>query len=338
VIFLIATLSFSALGAAPPTSQPAEGKFATSQPLGPAGSGRIVDFAPGVRIDWENLQVELDGQVVLREGLLELFACSPRTREHESVVRVRTRPLYVYQAMGLIGLEPGRPFTYDEAGERWLPPAGQEVVVEVRYRTNAGLSTVNAWDWMMDPQTRQPLPQRPFLFCGSRWYGEDAYGADVDGTVVCVVDFDTALIGLPESHSADDALLWVAPNTDRIPPEGTECTLLIRAAYPPPFIVECGRGDRYRIVVRPRATQPEPRLHDDWIAIDELVTKLRQLRRSSAAQVLLLRESPAAARGAAQKLLDALRRAGFEGVHLERDDPVPTSGPTSSVRPAPADR
>jgi hypothetical protein len=192
-----------------------------------------VDYAPGVRIDWQRMQIELEGRIVLREGLLELFACSPRTREHESIVAVQARPLRIYQAMGLIGLAPGRPVTYDEANDRFLPASGDRLVIEVRYRTPNGSRTINIWDWMIDAKTGKPPQAREWLFCGSRKFPDDVFGADIDGTVVSVVDFDTTLIGLAESHSSDNALLWLAADTDKIPPLGTPCTLIIRAAEKP---------------------------------------------------------------------------------------------------------
>ena len=70
-------------------------------------------YAPGVRIDWTRGVIELDARVVLREGLLELFACSPRTREHESIFVVPAQPRRIYEALGLIGMEPGSPVRYD---------------------------------------------------------------------------------------------------------------------------------------------------------------------------------------------------------------------------------
>ncbi|MCH8851940.1 MAG: hypothetical protein IID41_04735, partial [Planctomycetes bacterium] len=66
-------------------------------------------FMPGVRINWQEREVEVAGVVVLREGMLELFACSADTREHESIMRISARPAHVYQALGLLGLEPGSP-------------------------------------------------------------------------------------------------------------------------------------------------------------------------------------------------------------------------------------
>ena len=85
---------------------PPEGRAATpaSRP-----AGRIVDFQPGIRIDFAKKHVEVAARVVLREGVLELFACSRGTREHESVVAIASRPLHVFEALGLIGLTPGTP-------------------------------------------------------------------------------------------------------------------------------------------------------------------------------------------------------------------------------------
>ena len=114
VSIVLAPLALSAplQSAAPPSSQPG------------AASGRVVDFAPGVRINWQRPQVELAARIALREGPLELFACSPHTREHESVLAVEARPWHIYQALGLIGLRPGQPVTYDEQNDRWLPADG----------------------------------------------------------------------------------------------------------------------------------------------------------------------------------------------------------------------
>src|SRR5262249_47527761 len=89
----------SVLGA-PPATQPA---------------GKVVRFADGVTIDWGRRQVEIDSQVVLREGVLELLACSRGTKEHESILQVRAQPLNVYQALGMLGLPDGQPPRFDEA-------------------------------------------------------------------------------------------------------------------------------------------------------------------------------------------------------------------------------
>lgn len=285
------------LSAAPPTSQPAR------------PGGRHVQFAPGVSIDWRKMQVELDGRVVLREGLLELFACSPGTREHESIVRVIARPLHIFQALGLIGLEPGRPVTYEPAADRLLPAAGEALVIEVRYNTPQGPQTVNVWDWMMDARTERVLPRREWVFCGSRVFEGGTFGADSDGTVICVVDFDTALIGLAECHSADNALLWLAANTKRIPPPGTHCTLLIRAAGPGAVVIECADRGRFRI-------------EGQWMDRKELLEALAKRRKREPELTVTIRELPGAPAGLGRQILQTVRSLGVKNIRLE---PKPTT-------------
>ena len=58
----------------------------------------------------------------------------------------------------------------------------------------------------------------------------DRFGADLDGTVVTVVDFDTSLIATAAPHTADNSALWLAARTDVIPPRGTRCVLMIDSA------------------------------------------------------------------------------------------------------------
>ena len=149
--------------ATPPTSQP-----------GPT-LGRVVDFAPGVRIDWSQIQVELAARVVLREGPLELFACSPHTREHESILAVPARPWHIYQALGLIGLEPGQPGTYDEQNDRWIPAHGDRLTIHVRHAAPEGPSQVDISEWMLNARTNQPVPPQEWIFCGSRRFGEGTF-------------------------------------------------------------------------------------------------------------------------------------------------------------------
>jgi hypothetical protein len=187
-------------------------------------------FAPGVRIDWRRRVVEVDAVVVLRKGPLELLACSPKTREYESILAVSARPMHIFQAMGLIGLEPGSPVRYDDKRDRWPAPKGEALQLRVRYRQDDAERTVPVERWLLDVKHGRPPESLKWVFAGSRTLKSGRFGADVDGTVVCVVDFETALIAPGARHSADNEALWLAANTRAIPPTGTTCTLLIRSA------------------------------------------------------------------------------------------------------------
>ena len=206
----------------------------------------IREFAPGIRIDWKAKAIEIDARVVLREGPLELFACSPQTREHESILSVSARPLHIFQAMGLIGLEAGSPARYDEQQDRWFPAGGEPLDLRVQWREDGRDRAIGPVAWMVEKQTGKPPEALRWVFAGSLMREEGGFGADADGTVVCVVDFDSALIALSVPHSADDAELWLTANSKEVPPVGTRCTLSVRSAYHPKLEVEIAAGGAFR--------------------------------------------------------------------------------------------
>ena len=195
-----------------------------------AGSKKPAQYGPGVGIDWQARVIELDAEVVLRKGSLELLACSPQTREHESILRVQAKPLHVFQAMGLIGLTPGSPMRYDKNSKRWHQPTGDSLALSVRYSVKGKTTVVPVGRWLRGVDHKSHSEKIEWVFAGSRTLESGKFGADLDGTVVCVVDFDTALITVRDLHSADNEALWLEANTEAIPPVGTRCTLVIQAA------------------------------------------------------------------------------------------------------------
>ena len=208
----------------------------------PTPTLKLRQYAPGVRIDWQQRAVEVEATICLRQGVLELLACSPQTREHESILAVRARPIRIHQAMGLIGLKPGSPARYDSKRGRWVEASGEALRLEVRYRTKDTIKTVPIEQWLFDTKGRRSPKPLNWVFAGSRNLGNGRFGADVDGTIAAVVDFDTALIALSSLHSSDNQFLWLTANTRAIPPVGTPCTLLIRAAGSTPIEVEVTPG------------------------------------------------------------------------------------------------
>ncbi len=202
------------------------GATSAQSPAGPSVSKAKL-FAPGVRIDWTNRRVEVDAVVVLRQGALELIACSPQTREHESIFAVEARLLNVFQAMGLIGLEPGSPLHYDEKNQRWIEPMGHALGISVRFEKDDRRVDWPIERWLLRTDTDKVPDQLPWIFTGSARTEGGRLAADDEGTLICVVDFTSALIAVGDRHTADDQQLWLRANTKVIPPIGTKCTLII---------------------------------------------------------------------------------------------------------------
>lgn len=227
-------------------------------------SQRVVQFQPGVRIDWTRHQVELDSEVILREGPLELFACSGGAKAHESIVMLKARPLHIFQALGLLGLQAGRPSWWDEKTRVLHRATGDPVDVLIEWQTSRGTSSAHAYEWMLDLSTDKPLRPTHWVFAGSEKLDDGSFGADLYGTVITVVDFGTSILTIvppasasapaasappvpPEpatapagaatdaqhANTADD--LSLIPITERIPPLRTKVTIVLRPleARPP---------------------------------------------------------------------------------------------------------
>lgn len=288
----------------------------------PAAGANLVEFVPGLRIDWSDRRVEIDARVVLREGPLELFACIAQTREHESIVIVRPRPLHIYQALGLVGLEPGSPVTWDEKNERWNPPTGDRVSVEIRHQ-RAGVERVDPIEhWMLDARTRVPPEPIEWVFAGSRFFEKNKFGADFEGTVVCVVDFETAVIAPRALHSSSNDQLWLVANPDAVPPLGTPCTIVIRP------------HERLTQLVVTLQDDGTLRRHNSVIKPGDIARLLRRPAEASRGPRVMLVAGSTVADEVLKSAVESLCQAGVprESIETKRID----EKPPASVPPSPA--
>jgi hypothetical protein len=312
---LLALILVLGLGMAPSSvrtvGQPAD---ESTTPKTPAREGRARDFAPGVRIDWADRAVEVEARVVLREGPLELLACTPGTREHESILVVRGRPTHIYQAMGLVGLNSGSPVRYDEKEQRLIPPAGQPLDLSIRYDLGGAARTVPAERWLWDVKRRTTPESVPWVFAGSRLLRDGQLGAEADGTVACVVDFSTALIAIGALHTADNEALWLAANAKEIPAVGAPCTLVIRG--------KSSQDIRVRLTA-----DGTMRLRDKPVSAAELA-KLMQPRLATAekARIILL-ATPEVSDETVESVVTSLVQAGIPRETVDPRQPQKPSRP-----------
>lgn len=182
-----------------------------------------------VWIDKKRSLVMVDGAISLREGYLEMFACTVGTKEHESVVAVDSRAQVVHAALLAIGVEPGHPVRFQP---KFSPPAGPRIAIEVRWQDPQGKwQSVPAQQWILDPSTQKVL-QQPWLFAGSGFWtdpatGKQYYQADA-GDFICVSNFSTAMLDLPIESSQEDGQRAFVANTKLIPPLGTPVRLVMK--------------------------------------------------------------------------------------------------------------
>jgi uncharacterized small protein (DUF1192 family) len=208
--------------------------------------------------DRDNKRIILVGEVCKREGLLEMFACLRRTKEHESIVVVDTTAQIVHAGLLAIGAEAGRPVQFQPT---YRPATGDEIEVTVVWKDKEGRQhTARAQDWVRHTGTKKPM-EHPWVFAGSMFSrseetGQVSYMAD-GGDFICVSNFPTAMLDLPVASSNLNAELEFEAFTERIPPEGTPVTLILT-----PKKKTGGPGSSTKpSEPSPKASEPKAQLH-----------------------------------------------------------------------------
>jgi hypothetical protein len=211
--------------AAEPQSEPAQTPAAAGEPNRPG----LARLSPkyDVWIDKQNKRVIMLGEICLREGQMEMFACLKNTKEHESIVTVPTEAYIVHAALVAVGAEPGHPARFRPS---YRAATGTEIDVTLYWSDAQGKRhKANAEDWLKNLRTGKTL-DRPWVFGGSAFWtdpsGQRHYQAE-DGDFICVSNFPSAMLDLPiESSQSNSALLFEAM-TDRIPPKDTKLSLVL---------------------------------------------------------------------------------------------------------------
>lgn len=194
----------------------------------PKGAKRLSKEYP-IWIDPQEKVVVVEGQIALREGMLEMFACTRNTKEHESIVSVNTKAYLVHAGLVALGAEPGHPVRFQP---EYMPPMGTEIEVLVRYRDERGkIQTVRAQDWIKDNHTGKPMAY-PFVFAGSSFYTDPdtnkKYYQAEHGDFVCVANFGTAMLDIPAKSSKSNEELEFEAMTKKIPPVGAPVQLVFK--------------------------------------------------------------------------------------------------------------
>lgn len=233
VVTAILSACSAGLALAADTPTPAEGPQAkapaASAPSAGDETSDIVRMTKDYElwVDRKQKKVILGGQVCLREGQLEMFACPKGTKEHESIVSVNCKEArLIHAALLAVGAQPGKPVSFDPV---YRPASGSIVDVFLVWQDEAGKKNrVRAQEWIKELKSDKPM-SHPWVFAGSGFWKDDTtgqqyYQAD-GGDLICVSNFPSAMLDLPiESTQANSELLFSA-FTERIPPLGTRVRL-----------------------------------------------------------------------------------------------------------------
>ncbi|MDR1053599.1 MAG: YdjY domain-containing protein, partial [Planctomycetaceae bacterium] len=186
---------------------------------------KLVQLHPKDRIwlEREVGAVVITGRVVLREGMLELFACKVNSKEHESIISIRVLPELIHAALLAVGAENGKPV---QMKPEFVAPSGDEIEVRVKWRGQDGqIKESSAQDWIWDNANSKEDDKKPmktnWVFTGSQQYkdeeGNNHYLANETGELFGLSNFVGSILDVPIESSADNDKLMFSCFTEKIP-------------------------------------------------------------------------------------------------------------------------
>lgn len=205
----------------------------------------------GITVNREGQYVDVKAKVCLRSAeFLEMFACTPDTREHESILVLKAQPSMMHLGLLLLGQEPGKPLFYDQ---KFSPPklvtaTGPKIKVYIVQKVLGEEQELPANRWVKDNNNGEMMADNTWLFAGSittKVNDKQVYLADLNGSAISLVNFGDDLLTLPTqvTHANESHGKTWAPRTEAIPRVGTEVTLRLRVVAPDPPQAEAKAKD-----------------------------------------------------------------------------------------------
>lgn len=109
----------------PPLPEKLESLLKEATPLNKDGT---------VFLDLKNKQVILRTEVACSDCVLEMLLVPEQNREHETILRIRSKAYVIHTALLALGLEPGTTATFSP---KFMPPTGPEIQIEAVWLDDA---------------------------------------------------------------------------------------------------------------------------------------------------------------------------------------------------------
>ncbi|MFW6189988.1 MAG: YdjY domain-containing protein [Planctomycetota bacterium] len=186
-----------------------------------------------VTLESKKRALRCPGRVNMSEGgPIELLACTPRGKTHESVFALNAAPKDLQVALLLLGLMEGRnpAVDYPEGSRALEQEPGDEVLIFVEWRpeTERGEDEpkrrLRAERFLYNVREEAEAQPARWVFLGSRMV-RGRFGAELEGSLITTFHDPLAVLELSLPTANDDIFYEV--NDELCPPVGTEVELII---------------------------------------------------------------------------------------------------------------
>jgi hypothetical protein len=198
-----------------------------------SGQTKKVEVGKNVwlEVQGDKRRVMVQAEVCLRDGMLEHLMCRHQTKEHEAILTADVDARDIHKALMVAKAVPGSTVRYKEDGTV-TTPTGTPIKITLSYKDKDKTVTIPGRDWVRDLKTKKSLGV-DWVFAGSQFLENPLekdkpplYAANA-GDVICVSNFEGAMLDLPINSSKNNADLEFEAFTERIPEIGTAVTVIL---------------------------------------------------------------------------------------------------------------
>lgn len=173
-----------------------------------------------VEVDANRRELRVPGWVNMTEGAIELLACGPGGKTHESAFVLDVNPLDLQTGLLLLGLQPGTPPTGLGEGQ----PSGTEVNLVVTWQENGETREAPAGSFVYNYETKSVMSNVNWIFTGSV-IEDGKFKALAEESLVVTYWDPWAIVNVGHPTGSNDEV-W-AVNRAMVPPLKTPITLRI---------------------------------------------------------------------------------------------------------------
>jgi hypothetical protein len=174
-------------------------------------------------------RVLVNAYVCNRKTILEQLLTRKGAKEHEAILAADIDARDLHTVLTVAGAEPGSTVVYRP---KFKSPTGTPVKIFLEYEKDGKKVRVRAQEWIRNIKTKKEL-HTDWVFAGSRLIPDPfdktkkpAYAANF-GDVICISNFDSALLDVPFDSPKDNDDLAFEADTERIPAEKTAVLVIL---------------------------------------------------------------------------------------------------------------
>lgn len=193
---------------------------------------RRVEVGKKVTLEIEGTRVQrrrviVASTVCFREGVLEHLLTRKGRKEHEAILTADIDARHLHTALLLAGATPRAPATFHPG---FVPASGDVIRITLEWMDGVKQRRALAGEWVRNRTTKKPMAH-DWVFGGSQFVvaanQPGRYYWANNGDVICLANFEQALLDLPvESSASGDKMLYEA-FTANIPPLNTEVSVVL---------------------------------------------------------------------------------------------------------------